>query len=156
MALKKIKNVKLDVVRVNLTDNLKNPFLRAVDAFKPEEQPLLLNTTWDFLYILLLDEDPIAFFAPDTVVCPAKEFKKRISSKMDWIKLDKVNGVEEITLKFDARANEYANINYWVEQLTDKLHYNKAVAEIERFDTIINECFLSIFCSSSIPRFVKQ
>lgn len=139
MALKRIKNIKLDLVKVDLTGNTKNPFLKAAAQFKPERDPLFEKTTWDFTYILLMGEKPIAFFSPDTIVCPAKMFKKRISS-LNWISLEKVNQKEELLLSFEKNGNEYANIKGWVEQVKGNLReYNRGAGSKDKINTVVEE-----------------
>lgn len=145
LALKRIKNIKLDVVKVDLSGNSENPFLKAVAKFKPEDAPVLINTTWDFTYVLMLDTDPIALFSPVTVVCPAKTFKKRIES-LDWICLEKIDGREKLLLKFDGRGNEYANIKEWITFLQTELFVNKTDSKdaIVKFEALKTELDLMV------------
>lgn len=120
MALQRVRNLKLEAVKVNLSENVTNPFLRAAASFKPEEEPVFYQTTWDFLYVLCIDETPIALFSPLTVVCPAKMFKQKIN-KLTWIKISKVNGKEELLFRFHGKENEYANLGAWLKMLEKNL-----------------------------------
>ena len=45
MALKRIKNIDLDLLKVDLIDETENPFLAAAYRMKPRTKPVLENTT---------------------------------------------------------------------------------------------------------------
>lgn len=131
MALKRIKNIDLDLLKVDLIDETENPFLAAAYRMKPRTKPVLENTTWDFLYILLLGKEPIALFTPRTLVCPAKEFKKKISCLSEWLQITTVNGEESLQLKLGNKGTERIDIAGWL----NKLNENIQVAQIQEADT---------------------
>ena len=78
IALKRIKNIDLKLIKIDLTTGEEGTFLSAACRMKPHLKPVVDNTTWDFLYILILKDEPIALFTPGELwVCPAKEFKEK-------------------------------------------------------------------------------
>ena len=121
MALKRIKNIKLDLVKVDLAGSSSNLFLKMMADFKPEDEVVFFKTTWDFTYVLLLDKEPIALFSPLTIVCPSKMFKKRISALKEWITIDKINNEEKLLLFFEGKQNEYGYIVQWMKDLESNL-----------------------------------
>ncbi len=144
MALQRIRNVKLEVVKVDLTGNNNNPFLKAAAFFRPEDSPVFYQTTWDFLYIICMQGTPIALCSPITVVCPSKMFRKKISH-LDWITIEKVNGVDELIFNFRGKGYEYANMVLWMQMLSKKLscsnsgngmiyhNYDKVMKQLNRY-----------------------
>ena len=144
MALKKITHIRLQTLRVDLSGNSANPFLKAVSAFRPEKEPTIFETTWDFTYILLLNEEPIAIFSPLTVVCPAKMFKERIDPLQRWIWFEKINDRETLKLHFPGKANEYASIREWVRRMKAHLvpfrpDNPKILGRLQIMNSVINE-----------------
>lgn len=144
MALKKIKNINLDVVKINLSGNSRNPFLVAASQFKPEDEPVVYNTTWDFLYVLIIENEPIAIFSPITIVVPAKHFRKKIEKVEDqlkWLTIEKRNGVEEIIFEFGDKGNEYIAIRNWMQKLRveTKMFQSNKIREMSRFERIQSE-----------------
>lgn len=122
MALQRIKNVKLDMVKVDL-QNSQNTFLMAASYFSPDDSPVFNLSTWDFLYILCMDNEPIALVSPVTLICPAKQFRKKISS-VRWISLEKRNGKEYLQFDFRGRGREYSNLKHWLVRLEKVLRKN--------------------------------
>lgn len=127
MALQKVKNLRLSLVKVDLKEDSSNSFIRAAKRLCPEDMPIFYQTTWDFLYVLCLKEVPIAIFSPITVVCPAKQFVKKIKENMnpEWLVLEKINEQEQILLK--TRKNDYifGNLVDWLKLLNGKLTYSR-------------------------------
>lgn len=133
MALQRVRNLKLEVVKVELSENVNNPFLKAAASFRLEEEPVFYQTTWDFLYVLCMGDIPIALFSPLTVICPAKMFKQRISD-LKWIEISKVNGIEKLSFCFHGKENEYANLGAWLKRLEKNLKCNDSInADVHYF-----------------------
>lgn len=122
LALPRIMNVKLDMIKVDFQNN-KNAFLRAAASFCPEESPVFYLTTWDYIYVLCMDGNPIALLSPITLICPAKQFRHRIE-KLKWIVLEKANGREQLRFDFHGKGNEYSNLKFWLEQLKVRMKRN--------------------------------
>lgn len=122
LALPRIMNVKLDMIKVDFQNN-KNAFLRAAASFCPEESPVFYLTTWDYIYVLCMDGEPIALLSPVTLICPAKQFRRRVKN-LQWIKLGKEDGKEQFRFDFRGKGNEYSNLKFWLEQLKAKLKRN--------------------------------
>jgi len=120
MALQRIRNVKLEVVKVDLQGNSHNQFLKAAAFFRPGDSSAFFQTTWDFLYVICMQGVPIAVCSPITIVCPAKMFRKKISG-LDWITIEKVNEIDELILNFRGKGYEYANLVIWLERLSKQL-----------------------------------
>ena len=144
MALKRIKHIRLQVLKVDLSGSTGNPFLKAASAFRPESEPTLYETTWDFTYILILDGNPIALFSPMTIVCPAKMFKERIDLLRQWLWFDKINGIESLNFWFGGKANEYACIGEWLKLLKAHLapfrtDNPRTVERVSKITDVINE-----------------
>ena len=156
MAFKRIKNLNLDVVKVDLTGSSKNLFICAAADFVPDDPPVLYQTTWDFLYVLLLESSPIAIFSPTTLVCPAKQFKDRINRcKMDWIQFGRVGKVEQPILKFSEMGHEYSCLTEWLRRLQGELYNadetNPAVNT--RYEFLMNEFsdFIKCYAHGKFP-----
>ena len=117
IALKRIKNIDLKLIKIDLTTGEEGTFLSAACRMKPHLKPVVDNTTWDFLYILILKDEPIALFTPRTLVCPAKEFKKKIAVLSEWMQILKVNGKEFLKLKQSKKGTEQRDIAKWLTKL---------------------------------------
>ena len=131
LALPRIMNVKLDMVKVDF-QNSNNAFLRAAASFCPEESPVFYLTTWDYIYVLCMDGNPIALLSPITLICPAKQFLRRIKN-LKWITIEKINSKEQVRFDFYGKGNEYSNLEFWLEQLKVKLKRNPDNFKIEEF-----------------------
>ncbi len=129
MALQRIKNVKLDMIKVDF-QNSQNTFLKAAAYFLPEDTPVFYQTTWDFIYVLCMDGEPIALLSPVTLICPAKQFRQRIQS-LTWVTIEKRNGIEELDFDFKGRGNEYSGLTFWLEALDDALQMNSSESRVE-------------------------
>lgn len=105
MALQRICNLRVSVEKVELSENSPNAFLRAAAMMKPQDKPVFHHTTWDFFYLLLLDDEPIAIFSPLTLVCPVKQLMKKIEGIVP-LSIQKENGTEQ--LLFEDRVNKRA------------------------------------------------
>lgn len=140
MALQRIANIKLDMIKIEFEEN-RNVFVKAVESFLPNDKPVFFNTTWDILYVLCLEDIPIAILSPITIVCPAKMFKLRIEKRQEWMKIRKVNGREELKFDFYGKGNEFTNLTRWLKQLEHNLSCsNLEDSEIcNRFDIIKKE-----------------
>ena len=136
MALQRIKNVKLDMIKVDFQNN-KNVFLQAAASFLPEDSPVFFHTTWDYLYVLCMDNEPIAILSPITLVCPAKQFYKKIAG-LRWIDLQKQNGEEQLNFDFKGRGNEYSNLKNWLKKLNLKKFSDKKEV-INNFELVCRE-----------------
>lgn len=137
MALPRLCNYKLDLVKVDFSKSI-NSFINAAADFLPKDPPLFYQTTWDFLYIVRLDEVPIAMFSPITILCPAKQFKNRIAS-LKWLDIGLVNGEELLTLSFHGRGAETVNIASWLGRLRGNLTPFQRPALWERANTVMEE-----------------
>lgn len=151
MALQKIKNLHLDLVKVDLQEESKNPFIRAAARLCPEDKPIIYNTTWDFLYVLRLKGKSIAIFSPMTLVCPAKQFFKKIKKNInpEWLSLEKINGEEDLIVKTRKNDNLYSNLAEWLEKLQDEVSYcsstdddyNSKIDQVKKeLDEFISSC----------------
>lgn len=120
LALQRIRNVRVEAVKVELSENSNNPFLRAAASFRPEDAPVFYQTTWDYLYIFCMSGVPIAISSPLTVVCPAKMFKKRIA-KLDWLSIENVNQNSRLLFDFRGQGNEFADLGFWLKLLNSNL-----------------------------------
>lgn len=150
MALQRIFNLQVDVIKIDLSTENKTSFLKAAAIFVPEEQPVFHGTTWDFLYVLCWRGVPIAIFSPITIVCPAKQFKKKIRD-MQCLRIECVNGVEQLLFDFSMNGNEYTNLGDWLDRLEKKLvvsgnnngeifdKYNKVISELQYFKSICHQ-----------------
>ena len=144
LALQRIRNIKINVIKVDLSEESDNPFIRAAASFRPEDKPVLYQTTWDYLYVFCMDEVPIAITSPLTIICPAKMFKKKIS-KLDWLSIETVNQKTELLFDFRGKGNEYADLGFWLKILRSNiscinsadggifLHYEKLIKELDKF-----------------------
>ena len=142
MALPRLCNYKLDLVKVDFSKSV-NSFINAAADFLPKDPPLFYQTTWDFLYIVRLEEVPIAIYSPITILCPAKQFKRRIAS-LKWLDIGLVNGEELLTFCFHGRGAEVVNIASWLGRLRGNLtpfqrpdlwdRANTVVEELRRFE----------------------
>lgn len=119
MALPRLCNYKLDLVKVDFSKSV-NSFINAAADCVPKDPPLFYQTTWDFLYIVRLEEVPIAMFSPITILCPAKQFKSRIA-RLKWLNIGLVNGEELLTFHFHGRGAETVNIASWLGRLRGNL-----------------------------------
>lgn len=120
MALQRICNVKLDLIRIDLSGETNNPFLRAACDFRPEDAPVFFNTTWDFVYVLRLKKIPIAIFSPVTLVCPAKNFLKKVKQYLDndWLLIEQMGrGKEELVFDFKGEKREMQALVKWLKRL---------------------------------------
>lgn len=139
MALQRICNLRVSVEKVELSENSPNAFLRAAAMMKPQDKPVFHHTTWDFFYLLLLDDEPIAIFSPLTLVCPVKRLMKKIEGIVP-LSIQKENGTEQ--LMFEDRVNKKAfeNLGAWLGHLADKLACSdeKGIC-VERFGQVIKE-----------------
>lgn len=149
MAFKRIKNLNLDMVKVDLTGSSKNLFISAAADFVLDDPPILDQTTWDFLYILLLEDIPVAILSPTTLVCPAKQFKQRINQcKMDWLEFGRVQKVEQPILKFSEMGHEYSCLTEWLRRLQGELYNADGTdpAVNTRYEFLMNELSSFIEC----------
>ena len=123
LAVQRIQNIDISLKKVEFNEHSENPFLRAATMFIPEDIPIFFQTTWDFLYIICLKDKPIAFVSPITVVCPSKQFMKKIVDWMDKtiITLKKVNNKEKMFLNVNNKGLIYANIRMWLKSLKSRL-----------------------------------
>ena len=149
MAFKRIKNLDMDMVKVDLTGTSTNLFICAATDFVLDDPPVLDQTTWDFLYVLLLKDTPVAILSPTTLVCPAKQFKQRINQcKMDWIEFGRVHKEEKPILKFSEMGHEYSCLTEWLRRLQAELYNadgtNPAVNT--RYEFLMNELSAFIEC----------
>lgn len=125
MALQKVCNIKLDAVRVDLSGENDNAFLKAAHQFRPEDTPVLFNTTWDFLYVVRVKEVPIAVFSPITMVCPAKQFLKKVKEfQIQWFAIEKINDIEKLRFGFKGEKREIWDLLKWLKKLRGTLAYN--------------------------------
>lgn len=130
MALQKVCNIKLDVVRVDLSGENENAFLKAAHQFCPEDAPVLFNTTWDFLYVVRVKEVPIAVFSPITIVCPAKQFLKKVKElQIQWFVIEKINDIEKLRFGFKGEKREIWDLLKWLKKLKETLNYNNSEKE---------------------------
>ena len=123
MALQRVCNTKLDVVKVDFVEKTGNMFLRAAETFRPVDVPVFFNSTWDQIYILMLWNTPIALFSPITLVCPAKQFFNKLKENMkeQWIVIEKVNGKEILRFKYGDDGIKYQNLVAWLKRLKNSL-----------------------------------
>ncbi len=142
MALQKVCNVKVDLIRVDLSGENKNLFLKAAYDFRPEDVPVFFNTTWDFLYIVRIKKLPVAIFSPITLVCPAKQFfKKTKQVKQDWFFIMKIDGKEEIKFDFKGEQREILELLKWLKKLKGNLSYSKLLngKYYNKFERVMEE-----------------
>lgn len=125
LALQRIQNIDISFQKVELREDSKNSFIKAAIMFLPEDKPVFHQTTWDFLYVICLKNKPIAFVSPVTIVCPAKQFMKKIALGMDrpLIRLERVNGKDKMFLDVEDERLIYKNISVWFDVLNSKLTY---------------------------------
>lgn len=153
MALQRVCNVQVDLVRVELSGESSSPFLRAAYNFRPEDAPVFFNTTWEFLYILRLKKIPIALFSPVTLVCPAKMFLKKVNKNLDnnWLSILKVGGSERLVFNFQGMGRELSELQKWLNTLKYNLRssgisgksedkYKKVIRNLKQF---ADECISS-------------
>ena len=121
----------MELIKVDLQEESKNPFIRAATRLCPEDKPIVYNTTWDFLYVLQLKGTSIAIFSPMTLVCPAKQFFQKIKKNInpEWLVLEKINGEEELIVKTRKNDNFYSNLVEWLEKLQDEVSYCSSTEE---------------------------
>ncbi len=150
MALQRVLNLKVSLRKVDIVENTVNPFLRAAWIMRPKTLPVFYQTTWDFLYILCVKDVPIAVFSPITLVCPAKQFYKRVKSVMDrdWLYMGKVDGKERLELIFDQEERSYASLAFWL----DNIKHDLGCAQKEDGQSI--ECFRNTM--SEFNQFIKD
>lgn len=152
MALQRVCNVRLDLVRVDLSNENNNPFLKAAYDFRPEDKPVFFNTTWDFIYILRLKNIPIAIFSPITLVCPAKQFLDKVTRNLDnnWLQIVKVSGNEQLKFDFSGESQELSELYKWLRQLKASLRcsgingicqdrFKKVIYRLEEFASLYSE-----------------
>lgn len=153
MALQRIRNVKMDVIRVDLSEANDNPFLKAAYAFRPEDIPVFHNATWDFLYIIKVKDVPVAIFSPITLVCPAKQFRLKIKDSLkndrEWISIEKIEGNDQLKFQFSESGLEKFALVKWLKDLKGKIKYS-GIANgdcLKNFDTVKRElaCFIKEF-----------
>ena len=156
LALQRVRNIKVEAVKVDLSEESNNPFIRAAASFRPEDEPVLYQTTWDYLYVFCLNGVPVAITSPLTIVCPAKMFKKKIS-KLDWLVIETVNQKTEMLFDFRGKGNEYADLGFWLRILRKdiirtnpssgetSIQYKKVKGELDKFiDLCLNEADLDV------------
>lgn len=128
MALQKVCNIKLELIRIDLSDENRNLFLKAAYRFRPEDTPVFFNTTWDFLYIVKVKNWAIAILSPITLVCPAKQFRKRINCILGEnhpFIIKKVNEVERLSFDFKGeKKQEIPDLLKWLKTLQGNLVYS--------------------------------
>lgn len=144
MALQRVCNVRLDLVQVELSDENRNPFLKAAYDFRPEDVPIFFNTTWDFLYIVRIKKVPIAIFSPITLLCPAKQFLRKIKQNLGgslWFSIMKIDGIEQLKFDFKGEKREILELLKWLKNLKGNLSYNKLTngKYFSKFERIIAE-----------------
>lgn len=122
LALPFVMNLQLDMIRVDFQSS-NNVFLQAAAHFKPEESPVFYLTTWDYSYVLCMNNEPIAILSPITLICPAKRFRNRIKD-LRWIIMERQDGVEKIQFNFHGKGNEFSYLRFWLKQLSSKLKRN--------------------------------
>ena len=153
MALQRVCNVKLDVVRLDLSKENRNPFLKAACEFRPEDAPAFYNTTWDFLYIVRMKNVPIAIFSPITLICPAKQFSSKLNDNLvenEWLFIDKYNGKDRLEFDFRGEKREFIQLAAWLQQLEASLEYSGVESSKchEKFDKTMKELrFFIDYCS---------
>lgn len=144
MALQRVCNVYLDLVRVDLSGKNNSPFLKAAYNFRPEDDPVFHNTTWEFLYIVRLKKVPIAIFSPVTLVCPAKMFLKKVNENLEnnWLSIIKGEGGEQLIFDFQGERKELSELREWLNKLRGNLSsvngecedkYRKIIKELKQF-----------------------
>ena len=162
LALQKTQNINISLKKVEFNKNTSNPFLSAAIMFLPEDLPVFYQTTWDFLYIICLKGKPVALVSPITLVCPSKQFMKKVSNGMEktLIKLEKVNGEDKIFLTVEDKGLAYSNISAWLKNLKSKLSsFRPENSEVQRkaervkkeLDEFIQECNANIVNVLNIP-----
>ncbi len=85
LALKERRNFPLTtkLITIPSADDDDTPeFLRALRKLMPE-QTLDVNTTWDKLYLILFNDDPIGITSPTTLVCTSIDYTDCISN-VSW------------------------------------------------------------------------
>ncbi len=139
MALQRICNLRVSVEKVELSENSPNAFLRAAAMMKPQDKPVFHHTTWDFFYLLLLDDEPIAIFSPLTLVCPVKQLMKKIEGIVP-LSIQKENGTEQLLFEDRVNKRAFENLGAWLGHLADKLACSdeKGIC-VERFGQVIKE-----------------
>lgn len=146
MALQRVCNVRLDLVRVDLLGEDSSPFLKAAYDFRPEDAPVFYNSTWDFLYVLRLKGVPIAIFSPITLVCPAKQFARKIDQNLDnnWVSILSSKHGDKLIFRFHGKRSELTELCKWLEDLRGAIRcsnidgssrdkYKKVIKELELF-----------------------
>lgn len=152
LALKRIKNINLNIIKVDLSGT-KNPFIAAASMFKPEDEHIIYNATWDFIYILIYKDEPIALFSPITIVCPAKLFLKKIKD-INWIDIVRRNNKEELIYHFKEKSIEFSSIKGWVNKLKKEIRCNPdasgdAVGKYEHLEIQINKFIKELSINST-------
>lgn len=148
MALPRLCNLHLTLNKVDFL-NPGSPFLSAAAGFRPKDPPVFDQTTWDFLYILKLNGTAIALFSPTTLVCPAKQFKQRIGN-LDWLKIEKINDKEQLTLDFHGKGMQQSSLADWLDELCNGLAPAAQVPELmEKVDRVKKE--LTAFSKELAP-----
>lgn len=153
MAFKRIKNLNLDLVKVDLSGSSKNLFIKAAASFVPADQPVFYQTTWDFLYVLLMDNVPIAIFSPTTLVCPAKEFRKKIQG-LAWLRIERVNQKYELCFRFDRKGHEFSYLTEWLRMLRGQVHSSELGPDVtRRYEFLIKElaAFIDLYAHDKFP-----
>ncbi len=91
LALADSLKLKINAVEVNLADYQQNEFGRCLGKLKPSARDSVFSRTtgddpWSQLYILELEEIPIAITSPAALVCPTGNLPAELSSRVAWIK----------------------------------------------------------------------
>lgn len=131
LALQRIRNLRVDFKRVDLSMESSNNFLRAAASMISEETVDFFNTTWDFLYVIILDGVPIAITSPVTLICPAKQMMKKLQ-KIDWFSIEKINGKDTL-LTPKLTAMEHGKLYGWLERLKGNVAFHQIHNENEDF-----------------------
>lgn len=131
LALQRIRNLRVDLKRIVLSMESSNNFLRAAASMISEENVDFFNTTWDFLYVITLNGDPIAITSPVTLICPAKQMMKKLQ-KIDWLSIEKINGKDMLFVP-KLTAMEHGKLYGWLERLKGSVAFRQVNSESADF-----------------------